>query len=234
MTRSKPWSILLRGPYGWGKTTLALLSAAIIGLHTYSLPLNGKLVLSNLTDLHVVDECHLIHSFEPLYPAMEKCGFIFCSNMASKLPEPFLNRCFVLRMKPYTVEELAQIVQLHSRKNRTPLDADVARFIGQRSRGTPRTGVMTMIKYSALCRLRGIPMNLSTAGEVIEGEFGIDSRGLTGLDRQYLEALTSGPKSRAGLAATINVDGGEIDRMEDYLIRCGLVHITSKGRALCG
>lgn len=233
IARNKPWNVLLRGPYGWGKTTLALLSVAIIGLHTYNLPQRGKLVLSNLVDLHVVDECHLIHSFETLYPAMERCGFIFCSNMASKLPEPFLNRCFVLRMQAYTVEELTQIVGFHSRKNSTPLDEDVARFIGIRSRGTPRTGVMTMLKYSALCKSRGIPRNLSTARDIIEGEFGIDECGLTRLDRLYLEALVDGrPRSVATLASTINVDVGEVQRMEDYFIRMGLVRITSRGRIL--
>ena len=104
------WSILLRGPYGCGKTELAHI-LAVEGtkycetrtrILSYLEPHDRAAEVpfeDNMTYTVIVDECHLRTSYEWLYGAMEVNNYILCSNMAANLPEPFISRCFPLRAK---------------------------------------------------------------------------------------------------------------------------------------
>lgn len=229
VTRRNRWSILIRGGYGYGKTLLAtLLAATLAALSSYQIPSKGRVTISPRYGIHIIDECHQIRNFEALYGQMELYNFIFCTNKTSALPEPFISRCFSFQLSDYTVSELARIVAWHAWNESTPVSNSVARFIGSRCRGNPRTGVRLMQKFAALYSRR----DLDTA-QVAFKEFGIDSRGLNRLDRKALEILSTGPKSRRTLATRLGVSLGEYDRIEPFLLAQGLVDITSKGRVLC-
>jgi len=233
----KRWNIVLRGHYGFGKTVLALLIAATVGTYCYhEHPSDsGKVSVRNRASIQVIDECHLIKGFEALYPYMasdNKDGknFIFCTNMASKLPEPFLSRCLVYWLSPYTPEELAKIVELHSRLEGTPLGEDVCRFIADRSRGVPRNAVVTMEEYVAECMERRRPYNSVDTINWFFSMEGIDGYGLNDIDRKYLTAVSTHPKSQKTLMALLDRDQDEMERIERHLIQTGLIEITSRGR----
>jgi len=229
MVKRKNWCFILRGHYGFGKTTLAIILAAAFGLYSYQIPHKGEITLDRKCKVHVVDETHLVREFEPLYEHMDYYNFIFCTNMASKLPEPFMSRCYTYRLEPYTLPELTEIVGVHSKFNNTPLCVDTCRFVAARSKGVPRNAVKLMERYTAICSARRQPFNVDTAATVFQ-EIGIDDTGLTELDRKYLTAVSTHPKSQKTLMAVLDVDQTELERMEHYLIHQGLVEITSRGR----
>ena len=233
MTQNKVFSVMLRGLYGMGKTVLAVAMAQLMGLYSYQIvPANGAVAISRPATVHVVDECHQISSTENLYQPMETHKFIFCTNMGSLLPEPFLSRCFQFRLEPYTGNELCRIFQNHAGNESVTLSTDVGRFLAARSKGNPRTGIMRMRKYLSLAKLRRCGVSISTASSIFD-EFGIDQRGLDAIDRRYLDSLVTGPKSARTLQAILGTDKREFDRRESYLIRTRLVLITSRGRSLC-
>ena len=233
------WSILLRGHYGYGKTDLARILATHSVLHNkhigklfyYPSPDWGAAAVPFDNDMRytvIVDECHLGKNYEWLYRSMEVNNYIFCSNMAAELAEPFISRCFTLRLSKYTKEEVTEIVRLHARKQGVELNPLVTTAIARRSRGTPRTGIFLMRKYLAMYKPR---YDESTIREYFEIE-GIDNSGLNRLDRKYLGALKTGHKSKRTLQMILDVSSKELDRIERYLIQCGLVAIETRGRRL--
>jgi len=224
MTQNDRFSVILRGYYGSGKTTLARLLVPLIALYTYQVPNMGKVFISPLAGLHVVDECHTISSYTGLYPLMETNNFVFCTNMGSELPEPFINRCFEFRMGEYTTDELANIIKVHANLENIELEPTICKFIGDRSKGIPRTGVMLLRKYLSICKLGRLGFSLSTVEDIF-AELGIGSNGLNSLDRSYLEALSTGIKSKGTLQAIISVDDKELGRIERFLINQGLVEV---------
>jgi len=216
-----------------GKTVLALAIAQLVGLYSYQIiPVKGAVAISRPNIIHVVDECHQIGDVASLYPIMEDHKFIFCTNMGSLLPEPFLSRCFQFRLEPYTGSELCRILRNRAIGEGVALPTNVGRFLAKRSKGNPRTGIMRMRRYLSLAKLRRCGVSVDTASSIF-GEFGIDQKGLDTIDRRYLNSLVTGPKSARTLQAILATDKREFNRREGYLIRTGLVQITSRGRSLC-
>lgn len=226
----KYWNILLRGTYGYGKTTLALLLTGIISCYTIQVPVRGKVEVAG-DYIHIIDECHNIKPPEELYPLMKTYKFMLCTNSASKLPEPFLSRCYSFTLQDYTSEELGEIVGVHAGAEGVTLIPEVCRFIADRSRGNPRTGVISLQKYLSYCRSRGWGFNLASVAQTFK-EWGIDRFGLDHLDRLYLAAIRRGPRSKRTLQMLLNIDECAFDRRERFLIQSGLVNITSRGRVL--
>lgn len=217
------WNILLRGFYGSGKTTLALLIAGIFGMYSYQLPVDGNIMLG-LGNIQIVDEAHLLRRPERLYQIMEQNNFIFCSNMDSLLPEAFLSRCYSFRMDDYTQDEIASIIMVN-----TNCSPGVARFVSSRCKENPRIGVNLTRQYLGYCKTFGqYPI------EQMMLDNGLDEYGFDSIDRKYLSAVSSGPKSKQTLRSILNIDTGELIRREQYLIRKGYVGITSKGREYNG
>jgi len=134
-------------------------------------------------------------------------------------------------MGEYTTHELGKIISLHSKLNGYQLSWPVCFTLGSRCKGNPRTGVMLMRKIAALCRYRNYIPTVSVVNEVLE-ELGVDYLGFTSLDRQYLNCLEIGPKSKHTLGVSLQLDNQALSRVEGYLIKTGLVIITSRGRAL--
>lgn len=214
------WSILLRGPYGYGKTTLAMLVAAIVGFYTYQIPTLGKVDLEDSAHVHVIDEVHMLTHTEALYPDMERRKFIFATNMAATLPEAFISRCYTFRLGDYTQTELAQIVEVNTKSG-------LGKIIAPRCKGNPRIGV-TLSKM-VLANMR---YNRGATPQRILETLGIDENGLDTIDRKYLNYLQSGTKSARTLSLFLNLDKQELYRRERWLIQRGLIEITTRGRKL--
>jgi len=230
MTKTNNWNIIIRGHYGYGKTVLALLLAAVVGMYTYQLPDSGGNVrVGSVANHHIIDECHNVRKFEQLYPLMEKYNFTFCTNMGSSLPEPFISRCISFRLEPYSLGELSKIVALHAGEQGFVIDSDAARVIAARCKGVPRTGIMFVQKYGALGRFRGVELDGPTVRGMFVGD-GIDERGLDSIDRQYLHEVSHTAKSFNTLMSTLAIDAGELRRREAHLIREQLITITTRGR----
>jgi len=87
-------------------------------------------------------------------------------------------------------------------------------------------------KLESLIRWKNQRVTEDTLIGLFENKLEIDEGGLDNLDRQYLQALTSGTKSKRTLQSILQVDDRHLDRVEKFLLKEGYITITSKGRSL--
>jgi Holliday junction DNA helicase RuvB len=135
----------------------------------------------------------------------------------------------------YTNEELAEIVGRSAIKLDVEIDEASANDIAGRSRGTPRiaNNRLRWVRDYATSRADGrITFPVAQAALAMEG---IDGLGLGRQDRKYLTTIMSvfggGPAGLEAIAHTMNDSPDTLqDEIEPFLLRCGLVVRTPRGR----
>ena len=215
-------------------------------------------------DILFVDEIHRmpIAVEEVLYPAMEdfKLDLIIGQGPAARtvkidlepftlvgattrmgmLSSPLRDRFgIVARLEFYTPEDLARIVQRTARILQVDVSPEGAMEIGRRSRGTPR------IANRLLRRVRDFA--LMHGGGNVTGEqaasamerMDVDPHGLDQMDRKLLDVLIriyeGGPVGIKTLAVACSEEVRTLeDIYEPYLIQCGFLKRTPRGRMATG
>jgi holliday junction DNA helicase RuvB len=139
------------------------------------------------------------------------------------------------RLEHYSVDELAQIVCRSAGILGVQIDDAGMTAIARRARGTPRVAnrLLKRVRDYAQVRSGGkIDQEVATGAlELLE----VDDAGLERLDREILrtivEKFDGGPVGLSTLAIAI---GEERDTLEDvyepYLLKCGLIKRTPRGR----
>ena len=262
--------VLLSGPPGLGKTTLAGIVAAEMGaeLRTTSGPAierPGDLaaIVSGLEpgDVLFVDEVHRLPRAveEVLYPAMEDFRIdvvvgrgpgarsirlelppftlVGATTRAGQVSSPLRDRFgFVAQLEHYEADELATIVRRSAGLLGIAVTDDAAAEIAGRSRGTPRIAnrLLRRVRDYAEVEADG-RIDVPTARAALE-VFEVDELGLDRLDRRLLEALVDrfdgGPVGVATLATVLSEEATTLeDAVEPFLLRCGLLQRTPRGRA---
>ena len=212
--KSGGWQLdhmLLGGPAGLGKTSLAAVIATELGakLRATSAPAiehKGALaaLLTTLEDGDVlfIDEIHALDKSvaEVLYAAMEdrvldmpagkrvirvpvpKFTLLGATTHAGKLAKPLLDRFgFVWQLRPYTLPEMTTIVARTAAKLGVTIDAEGAAVIAAASRGTPR------IANRLVRRVRDTAANAAADGALMR--FGAQSMITGGLAMAALAQL---------------------------------------------
>jgi Holliday junction DNA helicase RuvB len=261
--------VLLSGPPGLGKTTLAGIVAAEMGaqLRTTSGPAierPGDLaaIVSGLEagDVLFVDEVHRLPRSveEVLYPAMEDFRIdvvvgrgpgarsirlelppftlVGATTRAGQVSAPLRDRFgFVGQLEHYEPDELATIVRRSAGLLGIDVRDDAAVEIAGRSRGTPRIAnrLLRRVRDFAEVEADG-RVDLPTARAALE-VFEVDGLGLDRLDRRLLEALVDrfdgGPVGVTTLATVLSEEATTLeDAVEPFLLRCGLLQRTPRGR----
>jgi len=261
--------LLFAGPPGLGKTSLAGIVAAEmgVGLRITAGPVlvrSGDLA-ALLTDLQegdvlFIDEIHRLHHSveEILYPAMEdfkldiligkgptarsirldlpRFTLVGATTRTGLVAGPLRDRFgFVGRLDHYDVEELCAIVTRSAGILRVPIDAEGARRIAERSRGTPRIANRLLRRVRDFVEVRADgSINSTTAVAGLE-VFGVDELGLDKVDRSILDVLCRRFAGRpVGLTTLAQCVGEEPDTIEDayepYLLQAGLLQRTTRGR----
>jgi holliday junction DNA helicase RuvB len=219
-------------------------------------------ILTNLGDGDIlfIDEIHRIPKVveEFLYPAMEDFAvdFVFDKGLHARshryrlkqfvlvgattrvglLSSPLRDRFGIFRtLDFYTMDQLEVIIKRSAQILNTIITDNGASELAKRSRGTPR------IANRLLKRVRDYSQVKSHGKVTKEGVNaalsleGIDSMGLTVLDRNYLKTIIKfykgGPVGIEAIAATLQEETDTlVDVVEPFLLKIGMVLRTSSGR----
>jgi Holliday junction DNA helicase RuvB len=146
---------------------------------------------------------------------------------------------FVARLDYYEPDELESIVLRAAQILNVEIDAEGAREIARRSRGTPRIAnrLLRQVRDFALVHHRGnIDGPVSREGLAF---FGIDHLGLDKATRSLVHALcvrfSGGPVGLSTLAISISEPTETVeDVYEPFLIQQGLLMRTPRGRVATG
>ncbi|MFH2058440.1 MAG: Holliday junction branch migration DNA helicase RuvB [Pseudomonadota bacterium] len=219
-------------------------------------------ILTNLGDGDIlfIDEIHRIPKIveEFLYPAMEDFAvdFVFDKGINARshryrlkqfvlvgattrvglLSSPLRDRFGIFRtLDFYTKEQLLVIIKRSADILKTIISDNGALELAERSRGTPRIANRLLKRVRDYSQVKSDgKINQKSVQAALELE-GIDSLGLTSLDKNYLKTIIDfyqgGPVGIEAIAATLQEETDTlVDVVEPFLLKIGLVLRTSSGR----
>ncbi len=261
--------VLLYGPPGLGKTTLASIIAEELEVTftTTSGPvLQKKLdltgILSNvrLHQVFFIDEVHrlLPDVEEMLYSALEdfrvdilvgtgpgartvslpmpKFTAIGATTRQGLVSAPLRGRFgLVLRLDPYDVHELKDIVNRSARILNTTIDGGAAEEIARRCRGTPRIANRLLRRVRDYAQVKADGKITQPLAKDALNLLDVDRYGLDEIDQKImmtiLEKYRGGPVGVNTIAASISEEADTIEEVyEPYLIQLGFLNRTPRGR----
>jgi Holliday junction DNA helicase RuvB len=266
MDQRLPDHILLEGPAGLGKTSLARCVAARLGVRFVEIPATSldkvNEVASQLAKIGEPEDgpcvvfCDEIHGVCKkgqllLLSALEDGWFQpsgaqrfelapFCMVAATTNPgllsRPLRER-FGIRetLDYYANTEMEQIIARYAEKQGIALEDGVAALIAEVGRGTPRVATALVRRVAVFARVGGAEtITVEGAREILDKRLGIDKYGLDAQDRALLTALCNQdrPIGIDPLAALLGTDPDSITQREPYLLRCGALRRSGRGRVL--
>lgn len=257
-----PGHILVTGPAGCGKTTLGgLVANRLGGVPFHDKDATGITdvkemiaVLCGLDhgDVLGIDEVHGVpaRALLLLYRALEYGQFsvagepepvklppftlIAGTTDPDRLKGPLRQRFdLTVELTYYTDSELALIVTRYAESLLYAISAEDANTIAMRSRGTPRIAKRLLRRARDIAQLAG-SREVITAAHVATAmeRAGLDSMGLTRLDRRVLRAVAVNWAGKAvGLEPLVSfVGNADAKTSVLYLERCGLLEPTKQGK----
>ncbi len=215
-------------------------------------------------DVLFIDEIHRLNPAveEILYPAMEdfqldliigagpaarsvkidlaKFTLIGATTRAGLLTNPLRDRFGIpVRLNFYSEAELEQIVNRGARVLGIAITADGANEIARRARGTPRIAGRLLRRVRDFASVDGNAAIDRAVADKALAALEVDGAGLDAMDRRYLNTIATnyggGPVGVETLAAALSEPRDAIeDIIEPYLIQCGLLQRTPRGRLITG
>ena len=213
-------------------------------------------------DVLFIDEIHRLQPAveEVLYPAMEdraldlmigegpsarlvridlpRFTLVGATTRQGLLTTPLRDRFGIpVRLQFYTVEELTRVVTRAARLLDLAIAEDGATEVARRSRGTPRIAGRLLRRVRDFATVAGATaIDRATADRAL-GLLDVDQAGLDGMDRRYLHTIAhsfgGGPVGIETMAAALSEPRDAIeDIIEPYLIQCGYLQRTPRGRLL--
>jgi Holliday junction DNA helicase RuvB len=261
--------VLLYGPPGLGKTTLASIIAEELEVTftTTSGPvLQKKLDLSGILSsirarqVFFIDEVHRLMPDveEMLYSALEdfrmdivvgvgpgarthslpipKFTAIGATTRQGLVSAPLRGRFgLVLRLDPYSVEELKTIVKRSARLLSVATEDGAAEEIARRCRGTPRIANRLLRRVRDFAQVRADGRITMPVAQDALNLLDVDRFGLDEIDQKIMMTILGkyrgGPVGVNTIAASISEEAETIEEVyEPYLIQLGFLNRTPRGR----
>ena len=221
-------------------------------------------LLTNLEegDVLFIDEIHRLSPLveEVLYPAMEDRALdlmigegpsarsvridlppftlIGATTRQGLLTTPLRDRFGIpVRLSFYTIEELESVVTRGAALLGIGMEAQGAREIARRARGTPRVAGRLLRRVRDFAHVAGDAAVTRAIADNALTRLEIDRLGLDAMDRRYLTMIADiykgGPVGVETLAAGLSEPRDTIEEViEPFLIQLGLVARTARGRCL--
>jgi Holliday junction DNA helicase RuvB len=213
-------------------------------------------------DVLFVDEIHRLNRQveEVLYPAMEdyaidimigkgatarsirldlpKFTLVGATTRAGMLTAPLRDRFGVVnRLEFYTEEELMTIIKRSARVLNVEIDTKGALELAKRSRGTPRLANRLLKRVRDFAQVKYDGVITEEVANYALDLLDVDRYGLDHGDRMILQVMIEkfqgGPVGLDTLAASISEDSGTLeDVYEPYLLKCGFIQRTPRGRVV--
>ncbi|NDV22584.1 Holliday junction branch migration DNA helicase RuvB [Desulfovibrio sp. JC022] len=211
-------------------------------------------------DILFIDEIHRVPANveEVLYPAMEDFNIdliigqgpaartvkidlepftlVGATTRLGLLTSPLRDRfgC-IFRLEFYSPEELARIVTRAARIFDLKVTDEGALIIGKRSRGTPRIANRLLRRVRDFATVHGDGVVTGELADMALNKLDVDPLGLDYMDRKILSILIDqfggGPVGVKTIAVACSEEVRTIeDIYEPYLIQCGFLKRTSRGR----
>ncbi len=161
--------------------------------------------------------------------------FLAATTDKGRLSAPFLSRFRIIDLRPYTLEEMSEIVRLKFLQEEKTVAPDVCAMLARVGRFVPRVALERAGQFLELHQFSPQAYPISEGGirEIMSKFWDVDSSGLTPNDRAYLEALQTGPKGFSALSTMLSCGKEEIERViEPYLAQLGAIRLTGKGREI--
>lgn len=211
-------------------------------------------------DVLFIDEIHRIHRTveEYLYPAMEdyKLNLILgkgpmARTMELKLPKftiigattrpgmlsaPLRNRFgATFQLNFYNQEDIEKIIDRSAKLLKIKTEPQAVQVIAQRSRFTPRIANRLLKRVRDFAEVNGVGLVTKEIAENSLNFLDVDHMGLDLGDKRILKAIIEkfdgGPVGLQALAAASSEEEDTIlDIYEPYLMQCGFIERTPKGR----
>lgn len=213
-------------------------------------------------DLLFVDEIHRmpIAVEEILYPALEDFRLdlvvgqgasarsvrvdlepftlVGATTRLGLLSAPLRDRFGIIaRLDYYNPEDLARIVLRSASILNVVIDQSGALEIGRRSRGTPRIANRLLRRVQDFALVHGAKIVGEAEAKQALERLDVDKRGLDWMDRKILEVMAKhydgGPVGIKTLSVACNEEVRTLEEIyEPYLIQCGFIKRTARGRML--
>ncbi|MDP2992700.1 MAG: Holliday junction branch migration DNA helicase RuvB [Deltaproteobacteria bacterium] len=211
-------------------------------------------------DVLFIDEIHRLNRVveEMLYPAMEdyqldiiigqgpsariiklelpRFTLVGATTRSGLLTPPLRDRFgVVLRVDFYTPEELQIIIARSARLLGISIDKEGAFEIARRSRGTPRIANRLLRRVRDFAQVKADGVITKNVADAALHMLEVDDRGFDRMDRQILSTIIDkfdgGPIGLETLSTAVCEEKDTIeDVYEPYLIQCGYISRTPRGR----
>jgi Holliday junction DNA helicase RuvB len=163
---------------------------------------------------------------------------IGATTRAGLLTTPLRDRFGIpIRLNFYSEAELQDIVNRGARVLGIEITPDGANEIARRARGTPRIAGRLLRRVRDFAAVAGNRAIDRAAADCALGALEVDAAGLDAMDRRYLTTIAlhhgGGPVGVETISAALSEPRDAIeDIIEPYLIQCGYLQRTPRGRLL--